>query len=283
MPQDHRIQHQRFELKYFVRESVALAARGFLGSYLELDDFSRRQPGLAYDVHSLYLDSNGLDTHYATVNGNRNRFKLRLRYYDGCPDSPVFFEIKGRSDNCVLKQRCGVSRAEVPLLLAGQLPDTLDARAQATRDRFALQQFQQLQFRSRSTPRAHSFYLREAWVSGHDNSVRINFDRNIRLEPCFEHYPVVKMTAGAELYPGWVVLELKFSGRFPNWFRLLVETFNLMQASASKYSDGVVALGETRFQSCNAAAFAPMSTRESVNLSSRHHGKADAQNPRVPL
>lgn len=254
MAQDHRIQHQRFELKYFVRQSVALAVRDFLGSYLELDDFSRGKPGLAYPVHSLYLDSNDLDAHYATVNGNRNRYKLRLRYYDASPDAPVFFEFKGRRDNCVLKHRCGVARSDVKLLLGGQMPDSAGAGAHSSRDWFALQHFQQLQLRFRSTPRAHSFYLREAWVSRSDNSVRVNFDRNIQLEPCFASHPVVSMTKGTELYPGWVVLELKFSGRFPNWFRALVETFNLMQASASKYSDGVTALGEWRFQGRSAAA-----------------------------
>src|SRR5205814_318833 len=44
-----------------------------------------------------------------------------------------------------------------------------------------------------------------------------------------------------------VVLELKFTNRFPDWFRELVRVFNLMQFSASKYCEGITLLGEHRF------------------------------------
>ena len=47
---------------------------------------------------------------HASINGTKNRFKLRLRYYDSSPSSPVFFEVKARVDNCILKERCGVVR-----------------------------------------------------------------------------------------------------------------------------------------------------------------------------
>jgi hypothetical protein len=45
-----------------------------------------------------------------------------------------------------------------------------------------------------------------------------------------------------------VVLELKFTGRFPNWFNTLVSRFNLMRAAAMKYSGGVARVGEEYFQ-----------------------------------
>ena len=41
-----------------------------------------------------------------------------------------------------------------------------------------------------------------------------------------------------------VILELKFTDRFPNWFRELVEVFNLTQCGAAKYVDGVTLMGE---------------------------------------
>jgi len=44
-----------------------------------------------------------------------------------------------------------------------------------------------------------------------------------------------------------VVLELKFTGRFPDWFKELVRIFNLRQGSASKYADGIVRKGEHYF------------------------------------
>jgi hypothetical protein len=43
-----------------------------------------------------------------------------------------------------------------------------------------------------------------------------------------------------------IVLELKFTNRFPDWFRELVRVFGLRQCGAAKYVDGVATLGEYR-------------------------------------
>lgn len=93
------------------------------------------------EVNSLYLDSPHLDTFYDWVNANRNRFKLRIRFYDSHPDSPVFLEIKRRVSSCILKQRCKIRKAAAPLVLAGQFPPqdlivTPDAKAMMALERF---------------------------------------------------------------------------------------------------------------------------------------------------
>ena len=102
------MQQQRFELKYLIPEETALLVRDFVRSYLEMDELHVGQPNYSYPVHSLYLDSQELRLYWDTINGNKNRFKLRLRYYSTNPDTPVFFEIKRRMNNCILKQRGGV-------------------------------------------------------------------------------------------------------------------------------------------------------------------------------
>jgi hypothetical protein len=45
-------------------------------------------------------------------------------------------------------------------------------------------------------------------------------------------------------YAGLVVLELKFTNRFPNWFRELVRVANVMQCGAAKYVSGVSLMGQ---------------------------------------
>ena len=117
------LQHQRYELKYQVSEDQALRIRDFVQGYLEIDEYGARQPNLSYPTLSLYLDSDRLDTYWHAINGDRNRFKLRLRYYDDQPDTPVFFEIKRRDNNVILKERGGVRKSAVPLLLAGHMPE----------------------------------------------------------------------------------------------------------------------------------------------------------------
>ncbi len=248
MPQDHRLQQQRFELKYLIKEELSQPIRDFVASYLELDDFSVGKPDNAYQIHSVYFDSSTLTTHYATVNGEKNRFKLRLRYYDARPDSPVFCEIKQREDNCILKRRCAIRRDAVPLVASGFMPSPEQMLGRETRHWMALHRFNELMLRLDASPRLHNHYRREAWVSPHDNSVRVTMDRDIFIEPYFGNQAVVTMTHPARIYENVIVLELKFTGRFPTWFRALVERFNLMQAAAMKYSGGVERLGEDEFR-----------------------------------
>jgi SPX domain protein involved in polyphosphate accumulation len=248
MSQSHRLQQQRFELKYLIDERITPAMRDFVSGYLEPDDYALGRPNLSYPIHSLYLDSDDLTTHYAAINGTKNRYKLRLRYYDDNPATPVFFEVKARVDNCILKRRCGVRREAVPLLVAGQLPAPEHLLSREPRHLAALQQFNRLLLQLNASPRLHIHYLREAWVSPDNNSVRVTFDRNIRAEPFFGDRAVAKMNRPMRIFPEFVVLELKFTTRFPNWFKELVQSFNLMQFSSAKYSEGVELLGEHRFR-----------------------------------
>jgi hypothetical protein len=270
MPQDHRLQQQRFELKYLIDEGITARLQDFVSSYLEVDDYGAAQPNLSYSVHSLYLDSEDLRIHYASLNGAKNRFKLRLRYYDDRPETPVFFEVKARVDNCILKQRCGVRREAIPLLLAGHLPEPGHLLSQEPRHLATLQKFNLLLHQLGARPKLHNHYRREAWVSPQGNSVRLTFDREICAEPFFRPEAVVRMTRPARVFPEFVVLELKFTTRFPNWFRELVRRFNLMQFSSAKYCEGVEVLGWHWLVNDGHA-----STRQSV----REHEPAPARLP----
>jgi len=248
MGQDHKLQLQRFELKYLITEDIVEPMRGFIRSYLEVDDFGRERPGYSYPVHSVYLDSEDLWTHRATVNGTKNRFKLRLRYYDANPATPVFFEVKRRVNNCILKARCGVRRKAVPLLVSGQLPEPEHLMSKEPRHLVALQRFNYLLNQLNAKPRLHNCYQREAWVSRSDNSIRVTFDRQIRAEPYFGIREIIPMRHSAQVYSEFVVLELKFTTRFPNWLRDMIRHFGLMQFAAAKYCGGVELWGEASFR-----------------------------------
>jgi len=60
------------------------------------------------------LDNPGLSLCHATIDGVKNRFKLRIRFYDHVESNPVFFEIKRRVNDVILKERAAVRRASVP-------------------------------------------------------------------------------------------------------------------------------------------------------------------------
>jgi hypothetical protein len=243
MSQD-RMQLQRFELKYVIPEEVALAVRDFVASYLEIDEFGATLPNLSYPVHSLYLDSYDLGTYRATINGDKNRFKLRLRFYENRADAPVFFEIKRRMNNTIAKQRGGVRREAVDALLAGQLPSANHLISKEPKQLVALQNFCRLASSLQATPKAHIFYLREAWISRFDNSVRVTMDRDVLCDPEPTARLGTDLVHPVNVFGKKVILELKFTSRFPDWFKDLVRVFGLMQCGAAKYADGVALLGE---------------------------------------
>lgn len=243
-----RLQLQRLELKYIIREELALQVRAFVSSYLVIDEYGATMENLSYPVHSLYLDSDDLRIYWGTINGNKNRYKLRLRFYADQPEAPVFFEIKRRMNDAILKQRGAVKREAVNEILNGHVP-TADMLVQPDNGKHlvAVQRFCELMLENHATPKAHVAYSREAWISQENNSIRVTLDRHVRCCPEPTARLEADMTGPALPFGNNVVLELKFTGRFPAWFRDLVHVFGLVQCSAAKYVDGVAIAGEDKF------------------------------------
>jgi len=240
------MQRQRFERKYFITEKQALQIRDFIKYYLVPDEFSATKPDLSYAVHSLYLDSNNLMTYWATVHCEKKRFKLRVRYYDDNPSSPLFFEIKRRENECVLKQRGMVHRSAGPLLLAGHLPGPEHLMSNKPSHLAALQRFSHLAHKLQARPMVHVAYQREAWMSRQNNSVRVTFDRGVHGEAQERAVFRTQMTNPVYPFGEQRVLEIKFTDRFPDWFNELVRHFNLVQTGAPKYCGSVAKAGEAR-------------------------------------
>jgi len=239
------MQQQRFELKYIVEEQTALQIRDFVRCYMEMDEYSVGRPNYSYPVHSLYLDSDDLKLYWSTINGDKNRFKLRLRFYSTHPNSPVFFEIKRRMNNCILKQRGGVRQENVAMLLNGYLPAGEHLVSENPKQLVALQRFSQLMGQLHGKPKVHIYYLREAYVSD-DDQVRVTLDRQVQAEPNLSHSLKTEMTSPVTSFKNQVILELKFTNRHPDWFRELVRVFHVMQCGAAKYVESIQGLGSQR-------------------------------------
>ena len=243
-----RMQQSRFELKYIIDEETALKVRDFVKCYIDFDEYSVGKPNFSYPVHSLYLDSDDLKLYWETINGNKNRYKLRLRYYDTSPKSPVFFEIKRRMNNCIMKQRGGVRQEFVAYLLSGHLPREEHLLSKAPKQMVALQRFCELVNRIHAKPKVHIYYMREAYVSS-DDQVRVTIDRNVYGEENLNTSIKTEMKNPVLRFEDQVILELKFTGRFPNWFRELVRMAHVMQCGAAKYVESIQGLGAARLHS----------------------------------
>ncbi|HET6428301.1 MAG TPA: polyphosphate polymerase domain-containing protein [Phycisphaerae bacterium] len=242
MLSQHTLQSSRFELKYLIDENCARGVRDFVSSYLEPDEHAAGNPNHEYAVHSLYLDSADLALCRATQHGERNRFKLRIRFYNDREDQPAYFEIKRRLDSVICKQRAAVRRPRVLPLLAGHLPSYRDLHEPTSGQFGSLERFNSLSHRIGAQGQVFVSYIREAYVTPKDNSVRVTFDRKISATG-YDGAFVLPDPARA-VYPaiGGVVLEVKFTDRFPSWLSGMVRVFDLQRRSMAKYVACVQAL-----------------------------------------
>ena len=236
------VQSSRFELKYLVSEATARAIRDFCLSYLEPDEHDDPADGFEYSVHSLYLDSASLALCRATLQGHKNRFKLRIRFYDDLPDSPAYLEIKRRQNDVILKQRCAVRRTAVSRVLAGHWPDPADVLDKGPRGHVALTEFCDLAGRIQADGQAFVCYKREAYVTPHNDTVRLTFDRRV-FGARYTGLGSLHFN-GDRAYPELpgVILELKFTDRFPVWMRQMCRAFSLERRSVAKYCYCALAL-----------------------------------------
>jgi hypothetical protein len=229
------LQGSRFEFKYVIEESRARAARDFALSYLEPDKHALNKPNHEYGICSLYLDSAEMALCRATVHGERNRFKLRIRFYEDSAEAPAYVEIKRRLDNVIRKQRTAVRREAIGRLLAGEMPAPSDLYEPRTGNFGPLEQFGGLASTIRAEGRLFVSYLRQAYVTPDDSSVRVTFDRQLtgsryRGEPTLsEGQECVRPVVGG------VILEIKFTNWFPTWLREMVRAFGLERRSMAKY------------------------------------------------
>jgi hypothetical protein len=260
-----RLQTQRFELKFQIDEALAQTVRQHVRAFLEPDSFGETTDAPSYPVHSLYLDSPDMQLYQSTINGDRNRFKLRVRYYDDDPKSAVYFEIKRRADRCIYKQRALVCRAHVAALLAGQTPSLHHLARADVKQLNALRAFCSLARELDARPRAHVAYAREAWLSHAHNNVRVTFDRQVQCEPVHDVRLSTALHSTAMVFNQSVILELKFTDRYPRWLQEIVCALNLTQARAAKYVDGVSLVGPRAFAPAASPAHRTIATAASVS------------------
>lgn len=232
----------RFEMKYLVTHAQAEAIAAYLQPMVERDRFSQKHADGYYPISSLYLDTRDLRLCRESLEGKKNRFKLRIRSYSDVATAPVFLEIKRRMNAIIIKDRVKTRRAAVPELL--ERPEFLlpEHGQDGT-----LQQFQ-LYLRSlHAQPKVLIRYGRKAYVAGTQEQVRITFDRNLAFKQTQE--PRVELVGldWQDVPLNGQVLEIKFNGAYPAWLEDLVRYFGLRAQSVSKYTLGVRQASQLKF------------------------------------
>ena len=225
----------RYELKYRISELKAQAVEQFIKPYIHLDRYSKLQPNGAYPIVSLYMDSQDMKLCRESMTGKKNRIKLRIRSYDDDTSTPYFLEIKRRLNNIILKSRVRITYDNMTAFMAGRSLPPQKYKA----DEQTLRQFQLYMHCIQAKPKILIRYMRKAYEDDSDNRVRVTFDRLLCHNTCSE--PIVRFNG-----MGWqhhrqrgVILELKFTSRYPAWLSRMTKYFDLQRESMSKYATSV--------------------------------------------
>ncbi len=218
----------RFELKYEITEAQAAAIQRYAQPML-LRDTHHAQG--RYWLESVYWDSPDLRLCRESLDGIKNRFKLRVRSYGHSTDSTCFIEIKRRLNTQILKSRACLSRDVAAAVLRNRRPpDNVDAST-----RGVLEQFLSYCREYDARPMLRVRYEREAYESRLPDGVRLTIDRNLCFAPAASSHGYPGPTAWHRLTSA-LVLEIKFVRAYPTWLAQLTERFSLQPMSISKYA-----------------------------------------------
>lgn len=225
----------RYERKFVVTEPTAAAIRGFVAAYLVHDEHMTGAGPDGYRVCSLYLDSADLRLYHQSCHGIKNRYKLRIRFYDELPEGAAFLEIKKRTTETVHKLRAIVPKTAAARFIGRGQIDYSDLLSSGPASLRALTEFCECRERLQAEGVVFVDYRREAFVSRTAEAVRVTFDRHVVARRYVAACGLVPADGTSPAVTQGVVLELKYNGRAPRWMHDLVTSFSLQRLSFPKY------------------------------------------------
>ncbi len=214
----------RHELKYFINPHQKQVMAGKLSKLCRPDPFSDADGG--YVVSSLYFDDYTQSAVFDKLSGVMERKKFRLRVYNYNPDV-IKLERKIKRGMLTQKDNLQLSKQEYDALVGGEV-DFLRLKQDALANDFYLY------YRTRHLrPELVVEYRREAFIYDYGD-VRITFDYLLRAG-VFQR----DLFSGGYKIPAHppeqIILEVKFTGYFPDVVRNIVQIDNLQWQSSSKY------------------------------------------------
>jgi len=240
---------ERREFKFLIDEALCEHVRAMIRPFCKLDSFAVDRPDHRYAIESLYFDTPSMGLFMANEQEVSERYKLRVRTYPDVESAPVFFEVKRRYHDIIVKDR-GLAPSDWASAVSepGWFPgDASNGEINTATEAF-VSRARALDCR----PICSVDYRREAWVSTIDDYARVTFDTEIRCQPA--HHCGFGSRPGSwrsvdNAHPSYtsirspVVMELKFTSAAPSWMVNAVQTLNLSRQSFSKYGRSVMALG----------------------------------------
>lgn len=233
-----RLHFARFEFKYVLSQRLREEVEAELGYFMDLDPYVSSAAEGSYFVRSLYFDDPAYTAFYDKIDGLRSRFKFRLRTYTDQPGdgTPLFLEVKRRTDNLVTKDRVVV---DLPVdnehERGSRLAETVLASAA---EGPVCSQFAYDLYRRRLRPVALIDYRRRPYISRFDPEFRLTMDDRLQCTAADSLFPSRGQCSRQGL-PGYAIMEVKFRFHVPSWFHRIIQSYELRRVSISKICRGM--------------------------------------------
>lgn len=208
-----------FEEKFLLDQETSLAIQDAVKGTLQVDPHSQNGQ---YQITSVYFDTPGLDVFHR--NPGYETHKYRVRRYGN--EEILHLERKSKKAGRVWKCRTTVQ---------------WNPQHESQRDHFSFSVSPAAEWFHRDlsslnlNPACVITYSRKAWVGSSSNGpIRLTMDRSALWKKTTSPIPHL-IQDGANLFPGHCVLELKFLGSMPVYFKELISRFQLDPTGLSKY------------------------------------------------
>lgn len=215
----------RNELKFFINAHQKNLMANKLSKICQRDSFSDADGG--YLISSLYFDDYNQSAFFDKLSGIRDRKKFRVRVYN-YQSNVIKLERKIKRGNVTEKSHIQISKEEYDTLVSG------DVSFLRYKDDVVAKEFY-LYYRTKNLrPRVVVEYRREAFIYKYGD-VRITFDYLLKAgvfqKDLFSNGYMISAIPHDQ-----IILEVKYTGYFPDVIRNIIQINNLQWQSSSKYA-----------------------------------------------
>lgn len=225
----------RREFKFVLKPELLDQVRASVGEHLVAD----RGATDGYPVISEYFDSAERTSYWQKIFGVPNRRRVRGRVYgraDGSIQPSAFVEIKHKLDGTTVKRRLSMDMEKLQEFSSGTIPQSPINQSETR----VLEEVRNLVKSDNTAPVVQIRYLRYAYDSGPEGTIRITFDVGLCCR--FKMLPLVPDCQAFDLpllEEGASIMEVKTIGSVPYWFRSVIGKFGLVPQGFSKYATAV--------------------------------------------
>lgn len=214
----------RNELKFFINAHQKVLLENKLREICQRDLYSNPDGG--YLVTSLYFDDYHQSALMDKLGGVLNRKKYRVRVYNNQPNV-IKLEKKIKRNIVTEKTHLQISRHDYDSLIRSNAGFLKDKEDKLAREFYLAYQTRNLR------PRVVVEYRREAFMYKYGD-VRVTFDSMLKAgifaKDLFANgYMIPAMP------PNQIILEVKYTGYFPDIIRNIIRSDNLQWQACSKY------------------------------------------------